>query len=30
LDVCNLEQFEASGHRKESGRKVLVDQTDDA
>jgi mRNA-degrading endonuclease toxin of MazEF toxin-antitoxin module len=27
-DGCNLEQFEASGHRLESGRKVLVVLTD--
>jgi hypothetical protein len=27
---CNREQFEASRHRLESGRKVLVVRTDDA
>jgi hypothetical protein len=30
LDVCNLEQFEASGHRRESERKILIVRTDDA
>jgi len=29
-DGCNREQFEASGHRGASGRKVLVVRTDDA
>jgi hypothetical protein len=29
-DGCNLEQFEASGHRRESGWKVLVIRMDDA
>jgi len=29
-DGCNLEQFETSGHRGRSGRKVLVVWTDDA
>jgi hypothetical protein len=30
LDECNQEQFEVSGHRGTSGRKVLVVWTDDA
>jgi hypothetical protein len=29
-DGCNLGQFKASGHKRESGWKVLVVQTNDA
>jgi hypothetical protein len=29
-DGCNLEQFKVSGHRRESGWKVLIVRTNDA